>query len=661
MTEKSIGNLNSLPTYDQQKVISRNSDNSPRSYIFDTNWDFLGTVKTGVGKNTAISFYNTDIRYRAVIQSTLAYFVESYKEKEKVHPSIPQMTHWCRGLAYISEALNGTNWDALSDDKIYSTFKRNFREIIKSRDLSQNIVNNTVTTLTLLTRHQLCHRIFSIADLNVASSKVRRQHIAIPIGIYQQLLNQAITAVETYHPFRFEINNAMCETFAIYNEEKFRTGRSKTPSNVNERTLRRTSQIQHKIPNFNPTRDATFLTHLMSPCAIVLFAFSGIRIGELKSLTKDSYQERLISDDKSISILKGETTKGTDGLPKSKVWQTHPIAKAALELAYDSTQCLRDLYKLEIEGKYREAKLSMDEYQTALREIESVFITLKIVGNQKSYSRATLGRHVGIYYQGLNIKATKEDVDSFNTLNPSRNGQLKENGYLPRLSPHDFRRTYAVFFRRYGFGTSTSIKFQYKHTNINMSDYYGNNAQLQAMEDILLDNDLLELMHNEGITMGVDIFDEIFNESDHLSGAGGERIAKDKFAKLGSDDRVYMTRAEIETLVRNGTLSVVKLPTGGYCMNASCSRVCGIGEFAAEIKPCEHQVITDNEAKVIQRQNLRLIKTFRSLNSGDPLMNSILIATKQKIKRNEQLISKHNLKFEVFDDKVKGVIETNEV
>ena len=58
---------------------------------------------------------------------------------------------------------------------------------------------------------------------------------------------------------------------------------------------------------------------------------------------------------------------------------------------------------------------------------------------------------------------------------------------------------------------------------------------------------------------------------------------------------------------------------------------------------------------------MRLIKTFRSLNSGDPLMNSILIATKQKIKRNEQLISKHNLKFEVFDDKVKGVIETNEV
>lgn len=69
-----------------------------------------------------------------------------------------------------------------------------------------------------------------------------------------------------------------------------------------------------------------------------------------------------------------------------------------------------------------------------------------------------------------------------------------------------------------------------------MSDYYGNNARLQAMEDVLLDNDLLKLMNEEGIQMGVDIFDEIYNESEHLGGAGGEHIAKDRFERLSSGD-----------------------------------------------------------------------------------------------------------------------------
>lgn len=51
---------------------------------------------------------------------------------------------------------------------------------------------------------------------------------------------------------------------------------------------------------------------------------------------------------------------------------------------------------------------------------------------------------------------------------------------------------------------------------------------------------------------------------------------------MKSGQRVYMSRAEINTLVRNGSLSIVMLPTGGYCTNASCERLCGIKEFVAE-------------------------------------------------------------------------------
>ena len=300
------------------------------------------------------------------------------------------------------------------------------------------------------------------------------------------------------------------------------------------------------------------------------------------------------------------------------------------------------------------------EYKRSLREAQSAFLAVRPNKKTGSYLSKTVGKIVNIM-QSFDIVATQSDVDEFNKLNPVREGQLKLGGFLPKLSPHDFRRTFAVFFRRYNFGTVASIKFQYKHENINMSDYYANNARLQAMSDIMLDKELLTILHDEGVNLGVDIFNEIYNESSFLSGMGGERITQDKFDKLKSGHNIYMNREEIEKLVKNGTLSVVKLPTGGYCMNATCSRVCGIGQFSAEITPCTHQVITDNEAKTILRQNNRLVKSFKELNNGDPFMKSILIGMKQKIKRNEITIKQHQLKFEEFNDSIQGVILMGEV
>ena len=67
--------------------------------------------------------------------------------------------------------------------------------------------------------------------------------------------------------------------------------------------------------------------------------------------------------------------------------------------------------------------------------------------------------------------------------------------------------------KRYGLGNAQTIKFQYKHENIVMSDYYSKNAELARMHDVLLDEDLIALMEEEGIRMGIDAYDEIFNKT----------------------------------------------------------------------------------------------------------------------------------------------------
>mgnify|MGYP003671533173 FL=1 len=258
--------------------------------------------------------------------------------------------------------------------------------------------------------------------------------------------------------------------------------------------------------------------------------------------------------------------------------------------------------------------------------------------------------------KSYDIKATEEDVEEFNQLNPNREGQLRVGGSLPKLSPHDMRRTFAVFYKRYNFGSMMGIKFQYKHKNLNMSEYYANQASLISMLDILLDKELLEDINKAAIDLGIDIYDDIYNKSTVLGGIEGERQAQEKLERVKQGHEVLMDRAEIGTLIRNGTLAAVQLPTGGYCTNMDCDRICSLSLFIAEKKECPHKVTTDKTAKVSAKERSRLIKQFRGLNTGDSLLSSILVGIKQKIKEIEVTLQRHSIKHEAFEDKIEGLL-----
>jgi len=190
-----------------------------------------------------------------------------------------------------------------------------------------------------------------------------------------------------------------------------------------------------------------------------------------------------------------------------------------------------------------------------------------------------------------------------------------------------------------------------------MAKYYHNNADLMRMNDVLLDMDLLNELKEADIELGVDIYDEIYNKSENLSGEYGEEIARKKrLNKLNSGVNIYMSRADIEAHVRAGDFSIVQLPTGGYCTNPECNRVCGQTIFNAEKKRCQHTVYTDKSAKILAKQRERLIAKFRGLNTGDRLKNSILAGLKQKIQDSESTLTKHKIKFEPFLDMIAGVI-----
>ena len=645
----------SMINLDENVVVTRTSTGEARSYIYDDCWVYCGEKNISVAKVYKISFTVIKvIKHRRNIQKTV-HIITSNKSDF----SVGSLQTLVSNLHQIYKILGHTDWYRLSDDVVWRKLKDGLRGRYGRGTLeSYNATFNKLVSNGFINRYIEQNE---IRNLNSEHIK-KQQHIAIPIGFYQKILSHCIKTIEIYHSYRHEISSVMAKSYELKsNAERYKCSKSKgiitkdVMKSIREYGTRKVKLgFTHNIPGFNLDFTGEWITNIMTQCIMICAFFSGARIGEILSFNKDSYDTKNTINGE-ISIIQGLSTKGNGGEAIITTWQCHPIVKDALELAYDMTGFARDMYKVQIEQLFKSHSITEDEYNRGQEMLSTSFISPRVNKNTNlSYILQAVSVKTNKFLSMLDLKATLEDIEEFDLLNDTRTGQLKLNGTLPKLSPHDFRRSFAVFMKRYGLGNAQTIKFQYKHKNIQMSEYYSKNAELAHMHDILLDEDLIDLMEEEGIRMGIDAYDEIFNKSNHLSGVEGERILNDKFESMKSGQRVYMSRTEINTLVRNGTLSIVMLPTGGYCTNSNCERLCGIKEFVSEKSACQYQIVTDRSAKKQAKYRERLILKFIALNNGDEVMNHILSGLKQSILIIEPTLLKHEIAYEPFTAKIKG-------
>jgi hypothetical protein len=623
-------------------------------------WDFSPSHVVGVRYKLTLSFTATKPEYVNEIQDALYKIYHDYKDKNSSYLSVSMMEDLKHGLQRVADCLGSTEWRNLENNREWKFFLRQ----LKQKKLGVSSIRKSLSILNKLTEcGELNAYIDSKTLLQCASSHESKQHVAIPHRLYQRILSRALEIVEKYHPYRHDISNVMGEAYDIQKrvesgERLFTEGagygrdeHSMTPKAMGGRVTRAIKRIAHVIPDFTIRLDGSALSDILVSCLIVTQGFSGVRLGEAVSFNKNSVDEVPVNG-KNVTVLTGETTKGHNAKPKVVTWQSHPVVKVALELAYDMIAANRALYQKDVDEKERQGE-APENINHMRRQLRSAFLvpqaTRKISNN---YIFDPTGKAVKNFIKNLDYRATTEDVEEFNMLNPTREGELKVRGTYSGLSTHDFRRSFAVFFVRYGFGTASGIKFQFKHENINMSGYYANNAELAQMNDILMDEDILEELKEAGIDLGVDIFDEIYNQSEHISGATGEKIMQERLDKLKYGQHIYMTRVEIEENLRRGNFHIIQLPSGAYCTNGSCDRMCGTLQFRAEVKECEHKVVTDKGARIIAKQRDRLIAKFTNLNTGDPLKSSILTGLKQKIQVEELTLKAHKIPYKPFNDDI---------
>ncbi|MEI8602351.1 hypothetical protein P4S55_16640 [Shewanella sp. PP-Sp27a-2] len=131
---------------------------------------------------------------------------------------------------------------------------------------------------------------------------------------------------------------------------------------------------------------------------------------------------------------------------------------------------------------------------------------------------------------------------------------------------------------------------------------------------------------------------------------------KAKEEALRKGEKIYMSRSQLHALVKSGDKAIVMLPSGAYCTNPTCERLCAISYFNSEDKPCEHEVVTTRGAKMRANEHSKLIKAFREMNEmNDFALFRILVGMKEKIIFIESTLRKHNLSFKPFDDKIKAL------
>lgn len=611
-------------------VVTTDANGNAVSYVFDDEWDFSQSRNfSDVTEQRSISFKNISLNLKKEIQSTLAIFVKKYP-KQSVNTLIYKRGHLIR----LAKSLGSTNWSELDNDLVFRHFKSN----VKKHRYSTATIQGTLVTLNQLSLLKLTSRY--IADIKTNSKKLacnnkveKLQHIAIPEAMATNIFSCAEKIIEKYHPFRKEISAA----YSYYYQAREKFINENPNVNSKEFWALAGKNLKHNISieGFEVRSNSNDLDLIKTACMIIIVGYSGVRHGEGLSIPRDGYDEKTYHEF-VIPFIRGFITKPNEsGKATEEAWITHPIVKNALELLFDCTEFAREIYR----KKY-------SDNTTKLKVIEAGLLSTNIPYHEKNvlWSTTSLNTWLNKFLRLFDIRATAKDVIEFNKVNSSRKGQLKEDGYLPKLSSHDFRRTFAVFLTRNKLGNIMTLKKQYKHLNVLMSQWYANGSNLAADLDIKVDGGLQELIGEANILIMTETAFEVFN-SPTLSGEEGERIDKER-SKESYSGSIYLSKKELERQIRAGDLSIVEHPTG-YCFNPSCSRICSSNLSTVT---CKHEAVTKEKAQDLASTRIRLISKYNNLLVCGGEYRSIRNLIFTEIKAIEFTLSKHEIPFDPFID-----------
>lgn len=601
------------------EVISYSSDGKPFSYYQDDRWVIFE-------EDMNISFVNITGKFKSLCKELL---YNSFKSNEFLNKK-STAKKYIQSFSILSKCIiecGGTDFTFINSDKGF----REFIKVAQSRNLKYKTWKNYLIILSVLKKEKIITRVIDNADelavLLSNSQRISHQTIALPENIASNYFKVALDIVAKYHPIREVISDTYESFIQDYTKNIERgygvhTARGYAQKNYLEQT---------KTIEFKLDLTGAWLTWIRGACYTVIAAFTGCRDGEIKSLTKESYQEKKYAG-MTIPIVNGNHTKvNIAGVERETNWVTIPAVKLAIELIWDIYEFSRKNWKARAQ-----LCTHIDEQNKMIQEADSLFLSYSPTARYPAAGRQAIDKSLKSFVKYVNYRANPHDVAEFNLLNPSRKGELKIGETLIP-NPHCFRRTFAVYLVRNKLASLLDLKYQFKHINIAMTSWYSNQANVAGYFDMMLDKELLLDIAQENHEFMTDTLYHIYNEAESLSGAEGKRIAS-----LRGEDRssIYLSRDEISKQVRDGQMSIIETPVG-HCTNPRCDRIC-------DAPVCKYAVVTKTKAlELLPKRNL-LITKFESLITFGVKMPNILSNLYYEIKSIEQCFKDHNIAFDIF-------------
>ncbi|TDN59001.1 integrase [Paraburkholderia sp. BL10I2N1] len=331
------------------------------------------------------------------------------------------------------------------------------------------------------------------------------------------------------------------------------------------------------------------LLYLRSACYIVFAAFSGMRDSELASLEIGCFSRREGFDGEVFCWLKGTTYK-LERDPRPAEWMVPEVVGKAVAVAtrlgapYRAVANAMNEAFQAVAGNPSLINSARGEMARKLHERErhrdTLLIAAKEKGRIRSFGGAVAAAALRAFARMSGAVVTQEDMEGV------RDRDAVEVGKPWPLTPHQFRRTFAVFVARNLMGDVRYLREHFKHWSIDMTLYY-------SRQEAGIDSTVIEQIMFERDELQAAILEKWINSERPLSGGGGQRIVAFR------DRREVKTVSNMEDFCRKLGDDVFVRGTGHSWCLASGSGCGGHGLYdAIRCTSCGEGVIDESHIQI---------------------------------------------------------------
>lgn len=312
------------------------------------------------------------------------------------------------------------------------------------------------------------------------------------------------------------------------------------------------------------------LSEIQRSCALTIVALSGMRWGECRLLETDcgDIEE---SDGMRCHIIRGFTTKLNGGQKAPARWVTSAEGHRAIAICSDIAKFI-----LRVAGQ------TSDEYQ-GVQRIPLLISTayLELAGKKKPRSKANTvqpNQMAFVFFPNLRkrilLNIDNDDLEELEFIDPFRawraEARFKVGEPWP-LTPHQLRRSLALYASRSGLVSMQSLRRQLQHLTEVMSRYYARGSSF-AKDFIGKDSKHFgrEYQSAQPISSGLSYLKNAVFSGSQLFGAHGTWIDR-RFSPQASDG-ILPDRAETLALFKSGQMAYVETALGGCMSLSECNK-----------------------------------------------------------------------------------------